>query len=286
MSIQSALLTYLLSIFILCLTLYVKHYSSYVNNLIIQYYSTSLNLDLNYISNPLFEETITKGILVSRGVDVIMAPSGSGKRSSILYVLYKLQKENKIGNVLHVSINSVNNNISLREQLIPFIYLDNTKHISYHLRFEQKMFVIFIDNFQLAQNHPLIRDTIVTFGEDISKHYNLRHGNYKVIVSIDDPYFSANLRSWNGGEKICIMMMDVNKYKWNREQLSQLIKWDIENKPRLLDLAEIAGTPGFLLNTVNTHIQRNIFFEQEHHEIFAKNINNSWNLFNLRFYLG
>jgi hypothetical protein len=217
-----------------------------------------------------FVSDLEKTIMTSGGVKIVWAPQGAGKTTTVRKVLIKMKELKKIRGCIVITPPDSN--------AMPSIWFRNALHDSFGelLRTSEKLSQIL----PKSDGRPFVfvfdQVDSVPYGEDMKRFimsvaedsYLTRR--YVVLILTADAVNAKTMWEWNGHEKI-VLMSDIRRqspmnYRWDQEDIEKwIVKYAELNDQSGLEegasfrnylkaAAITAGTPGFLIENVISHV--------------------------------
>jgi hypothetical protein len=206
-------------------------------------------------------EDLTKAMTVVRGgVNILWAPQGAGKTTTVQKVCEKLKKEGKILGAVIMQPPDGNADPPHKwfrmclSDAFGALLLENEKLSDLMPYSKGHPPVVFVfDQMDNVKTTDELKCFIKTLAED-----STLVKSYVVIVILHDADIAHSMREWNGRQKIVILSdHDVFRYKWNENDISEWLKNysrtifledDDFQRTQFITYASKAGTPGFLYN--------------------------------------
>jgi len=210
----------------------------------------------SYVVNTNFEDQVRAAILRPlSGVQVVLAPQGSGKTTIISKVSQELVDDCKIDGVLYVEGNTAlgyedDPTKWLKKELnVPYFASDSFGDL---IGKKSNRTLLIIDQVHHLMGNSRMKSFVIGLGERSQKSRD----SFVVVLLVSDASTASTILSWNGNEKIR-KSIDVTA-KWHRDQLITLHQ-KLNKMSELRELSEkelrvvfMAGTPGVLLDIMQS----------------------------------
>lgn len=210
----------------------------------------------SFVRNPKFENMFMSQVVNDIcGVKVLTAPPGSGKTAYVADITNRAVKNGELQGAFYLSRYG-NIPSDIHGKWLPTLMDFHSRHhiidLVNELPRKDRPYLLIFDQFEdLWKRNP---DECESFIKELAQEGQKRKC-LTILVLVRSLGISDDICSWNGNQKIRNINSGV--LKWNKELVTKLFsmldftpwteKYLDENKDRLLELATVAGTPGFLV---------------------------------------
>lgn len=206
---------------------------------------------------------IRRGLLAPQGgLNLICAPTGAGKTTTLLRTLNEMRLEREIRGALYTSwqslcVSSSKTTLGRLKSALGISPLEKSHSFSDLLpdRGTGPPIVLVLDQFDHALCDEECKSFLVGLAEE-----SVLHKKFIVLLSSGSVSMVQTILGFNGGTKIHDLSPDPKSYRWDDEKIGELVRnmgglksfgWSDQSRQyRLLRAFAKAGTPGFVLDHI------------------------------------